>query len=370
MKKADLDEKLLKYLIKGVKDYAIFALDPNGIITTWNIGAQRAKGYTAEEIIGKHFSTFYTEEAKKIDHPAFELAEAIKNGSYEEEGWRVRKDGTLFWAHVTITALIDETGELIGFAKVTRDLTERKKYEEDLKAARDQAVLANQLKTRFVANITHEIRTPLSGIIGLSELIADNETLPKDTQDSGERIFDASKNLLILLNDLLDFAKLEAGKIELEDVPFTIEEVFDEVRGLSESNAKEKGLSVSFSFDKALGGQLHGDYRKLRQILLNLVNNSIKFTSSGGIEVSVEKQEDIMLFAVTDTGMGISKDIQESLFKPFAQGHNSDAFGGTGLGLSICQQFVELLGGEIGMESKPMQGTTIWFTLPIKDGVN
>ncbi len=354
-------------MVSSVKDYAIFALDPTGLIKTWNAGAQRIKGYSADEAIGKHFSMFYTQAAKDTHHPEFELAEAIKHGSYEEEGWRIRKDGTQFWANVTITAVRGANDVVEGFVKVTRDLTERKQYEEELEEAKEEAILANQLKSRFVANITHEIRTPLSGIVGLSELIAGDDKASKDVKDSGQRIFDASKQLLTLLNDLLDFAKLEAGKLEVENVPFQFENILDEVRGLTNAKAKEKSLSLSFNMDETLSKTVVGDATKIRQILMNLVHNSIKFTEKGGIDVSVEKQDKSILVSVTDTGIGVNEAVQSRLFKPFTQGHSSASFGGTGLGLSICQQYIELLGGEIGMVSTPGEGTTVWFTLPLKE---
>lgn len=360
-------EDVFELMVSSVKDYAIFVLSPEGLIKTWNAGAQRIKGYTANEVIGKHFSLFYTEDAKSIKHPEFELREAIKNGSYEEEGWRLRKDGTKFWASVTITAVKNADGGLEGFVKVTRDLTERKRYEEQLEQAKDEAILANQLKSKFVANITHEIRTPLSGIVGLSELIASDKKLPTDTQDSAQRIFDASRQLLTLLNDLLDFAKLEAGKLEIEYGPLHLATILDEVKGLTASKAKEKSLSISATIDETLPETLIGDATKIRQILLNLVHNSIKFTEKGGIDIDVERQDDTIMVTVTDTGIGVSEVIQSRLFTPFTQGHSSTAFGGTGLGLSICQQFVELLGGEIGMVSEPGEGTTVWFTLPLKE---
>ena len=200
-------------MVAAVKDYGIFAISPEGKILTWNEGAKGIKGYTAEEIIGKHFSIFYTEEAKKSNHPAFELEQALKNGSYAEEGWRVKKDGSRFWASVTITPVLSGLG---GFVKVTRDLTERRRIELELAEALDQAIIANRLKSQFVANVTHEIRTPLSGVLSLGEIIAADPKLSSDTHEAAVRVFEASKQLLGILNNLLNFAKLEAGRVEIE----------------------------------------------------------------------------------------------------------------------------------------------------------
>ncbi|MBU6453469.1 MAG: PAS domain S-box protein [Cyanobacteria bacterium REEB67] len=360
-------EETFALMVSAVKDYAIFALSPEGFIKTWNIGAERIKGYTAEEILGKHFSIFYTEQAKAINHPAFELAQALEYGAFEEEGWRIRKDGSQIWVSVTITRVLDKNGTLTGYVKVTRDLTEKRQNELALERAKDEAILANQLKSKLVANITHEIRTPLTGILGLSQLMQDDPHATPDLRDSCQRIFDASKQLLSIINDLLDFAKLEAGKIDVENISFNPGAVADEVRGLLLRAASDKKLSLSLSIDKNVPEQVLGDPLRTRQVLLNLLSNAIKFTESGGVNITITIQDDSLLFAVTDTGIGISPDAQEKLFQPFVQAQESTArvFGGTGLGLSIAQQFVELMGGAIGLVSDPGEGTTVWFTLPL-----
>ncbi len=365
-------ENNFNVMISAIKDYAIFSLSPQGIIQSWNDGAHRIKGYSAEEAIGKHFSMFYTQDAIDRKHPQWELEQAIKNGSYEEEGWRIRKDREKIWASVTITSVHTQEGALKGFVKVIRDLTERRRHETDLEKARDEAILANVLKSKFIANITHEIRTPLSGIVGLSQLIADDTNLDKETQDVGVRIFDASRQLLTILNSLLDFAKLEAGKVDIERISFNVAKIIDDVVGLSKTQAQDKKLSISTNISPQVPEMIVGDPGKLRQVLSNLIHNAIKFTNHGGIEVSVDRQETSILFSVTDTGIGITPETQEKLFKPFVQAHESTArlFGGTGLGLSIGQQLVELMGGSIGLISAPGQGSTIWFVLPINMSSN
>ncbi|HEY9715001.1 MAG TPA: ATP-binding protein, partial [Chroococcales cyanobacterium] len=354
-------ERAFAMMVQAVTDYAIFKLDANGRVRTWNQGAEQINGYKAQEIIGKDFSIFYTEEARNISHPQFELKEAVKNGSYEEEGWRVRKDGSVFWASVTITHVPD------GFLKVTRDLTERKRHETQLEEARNQALAANRLKSQFVANVTHEIRTPLTSIVGLSEL------LMEETRDNGElgtsarTIFESSRLLLGLLNDLLDFAKLESGKMVIESTPFSVSRLVEDVVGLNKARAEQKGLSFISSFAPDVPALVKGDPAKVRQILLNLVHNAIKFTDAGGIELSVSMKDQHIYFAVTDTGIGISKEKQDKLFHPFSQAHDSTArdYGGTGLGLSIAQQYAQLLQGEIGVLSEAGQGSTFWFAVPL-----
>lgn len=358
-------EQKFDLMVAAVKDYAIFALDSSGYVITWNTGAERIKGYTAAEVIGKHFSIFYDEEAKKRNHPAFELEEALKNGSYEEEGWRVKKDGSLFWSAVTITPISGRAG---GFIKVTRDLTEQKEYEIKLEKALEQALLANKLKSEFVASITHEIRTPLASIIGLAELMAGGTDIDNETRDSAAIIFDSSKLLLGLLNDLLDFSKLEAGKVNIEMLSYSLEELVGDVVGLVANRAEQKQLEFIVKITDSVPKQIIGDSNKVRQILLNLVSNAIKFTESGGIEIFVERRGDELYFSIADSGIGISAEAQEKLFQPFSQAHNSTArlYGGSGLGLSIAQQYVHLMGGEIGLFSKIGRGSTFWFVLPLR----
>lgn len=360
-------EETFNLMVAAVKDYAIFAISPDGTILSWNEGAKRIKGYEPEEIIGQNISTFYSDENRQNKHPEFELKEALRTGSYEEEGWRYKKDGSRFWASVTITPYGGESG---GFVKVTRDLTERKKSEDQLFEARDQAIAANRLKSQFVANVTHEIRTPLSGVIGLGELLANNPDLDSDTHEAAVRSFEASKQLLSILNELLDFAKLEAGRVDLESEPYSMSDVVDEVIGLSRSRADEKGLSLSSKLID-VPEKVIGDSGKVRQVLLNLVHNAIKFTQKGGVQIEIEHADNLYQFSIIDTGIGVKKEDQDKLFLPFSQAFDSatKAFGGTGLGLSIAQQYVELMGGTIGFVSDEGRGTTVWFNLPAGDSV-
>lgn len=351
-------------IVSAIKDYAILILSQDGIIMTWNEGAERIKGYRADEIIGKHFSVFYTAEANSSSHPAYELKKALEDGSYQEESWRVRKDGSEFWASVTITPI---DGGKMGFVKVTRDLTERRQNEIALELARDTAIEANELKSALVANISHEVRTPLSGILSISELLSRDPKLDADTIDSASRIFAASQRLMTILSDLLDFAKLEAGRVDTESIPFSLVEVVDEVIGLTTSKAEAKGLVLAAVINEA-PNILQGDPSKIRQVLLNLINNAIKFTEEGGIELTVKARDSRIQFAVTDTGIGIPEELQAKLFHPFiqAKGSTSRLFGGTGLGLSIAQQYVKLMNGDIGMFSAEGIGTTVWFTIPVE----
>jgi PAS domain S-box-containing protein len=366
-------EEVFRHMVSSVKDYGIFLLDKNGNIVTWNAGAERIKGYTQDEVIGRHFSMFYTAEANAENHAQHELEVAEKTGHYEEEGWRVRKNGDLFWASVTITPFRDEAGGLRGFIKVTRDLTERRNAELELKKARDAAIEANRLKSQFVANISHEVRTPLAGVIGMAEVLKLDSALTQDQHEAAEHIFTSSQRLLSVLNDLLDFSKLEAGYIEVDNVEFSPRKLIDDVARLVESPAKKKNLQIETIIAESVPERVIADEAKLRQTLLNLAHNAEKFTKTGFIRISLdsERQADGNLwftFTVTDSGIGIKPEVQTKLFEPFVQADGSTRrrYGGTGLGLSISKRFIELMGGKIGMNSDGETGSTFWFTVPVE----
>lgn len=355
-------EESFAHVVAAVEDYAIFALDSEGHIRTWNEGARKINGYSKEEVLGQHFSIFYTEFDRAKKHPEFELQQALKSGSYRENGWRIRKDGSIFWTAVTITPINGKHG---GFIKVTRDLTEQRNHEAALETARDQALSANQWKSQFVANVTHELRTPLSSLVGLSELLAKDQSLDPEVRSTTETMFESSKLLLNMVNELLDFAKLEAGKMGIEHVPYSLRKLIKSVVKILRHKADEKSLRLSTHISEDVPDTLVGDACKVRQVLMNLIENSIKFTDSGAIEVSAAVTQNHLEVIVTDTGIGIPAEKQQGLFKPFSQVHDSVAkYGGTGLGLSISAQYVHLMGGKIGVISESTRGSTFWFVLP------
>src|SRR4051794_6337156 len=279
-------EERFRLLVQGVKDYAIFMLDPKGFVSSWNEGAQRIKGYTAREIIGRHFSTFYPAEDLAAGKPAWELEVAERDGSVEDEGWRLRKDGTRFWANVVITALHNARGELVGFAKVTRDLTERREAERQaLDAARRaaEAEAANRAKSEFLAAMSHELRTPLNAIGGYVELLemGIGGVVSEVQRDYLGKIQRSQRHLLTIINDLLNFSRLEAGQIEYEQGRVPLGESIRTVLVMLERQAAEKEIALSAGACPP-GMAAWADQARVEQVILNLCNNAVKFTEPGG----------------------------------------------------------------------------------------
>jgi PAS domain S-box-containing protein len=364
-------EERFRLLVQGVKDYAIFMLDPDGRVMTWNEGAQRIKGYLAEEIIGRSFSAFYPAEDVTAAKPQRELAIAIREGKYEEEGWRVRKDGSLFWANVLITAVRGNEGRLIGFAKVTRDLTERRAAQERALAdARRVAEVeaSSHAKSEFLAAMSHELRTPINATLGYVELIALGIRGPvtDGQRDDLERIRRSQQYLLGIITDLLNYSRVEAGQLEYDLTPVLAHALVEAVVPMVAPQAVAKGLVVEQGPcpDELVA---RADRAKAEQVVLNLLSNAVKFTPSGGrVTIRCGARDDGVVISVTDTGPGIPPTKQAAIFEPFVQLGRTLTSGheGTGLGLAISRDLARGMGGDVTVESVPGQGATFTFVLP------
>jgi len=367
-----LSEERFRLLVQGVKDYAIFMLDPRGYISTWNAGAERIKGYTDGEILGKHFSVFYTPEDLADGKPARELEIATATGVYEEEGWRIRKDGSRFWANVVITALRKPDGSLAGFAKVTRDLTDKRAAQERaIEAARKAAASdeANRAKSEFLAAMSHELRTPLNAIGGYTELISMGVRGPvtQEQVDDLQRIKRSQQHLLGIINDILNFSRMEAGQITYEYSKVPVSSVIESVGHMIEPQMLTKNLELAVG-ECPPDAVAWADKSKFEQILLNLLSNAVKFTNEGAVTVVCDRHDEGRVgITVNDTGVGIPSDQLERIFEPFVQVGRSLTQGhsqGTGLGLAISRDLARGMGGDIVVSSELGKGSQFRVTLP------
>jgi protein-histidine pros-kinase len=362
-------EDSMRQLIESLQEYAIFLLDADGRVATWNAGAERIKGYRAEEIIGKHFSCFYLDEDKALERPAKTLNDALVHGQSQDEGWRVRKDGQRFWARVTISRVLDRDGHLLGFSKVTRDRTERRKMELALREKNIELQKTVEARDLFLANMSHELRTPLNGIIGFAEFLADEKPGPVSPKQKEylEDILHSGKHLLHVINDVLDLAKVEAGKMELSSEAFSIAKAIDDVYAALELTAQKKQLQIRIELDPDFD-EVTLDRNRFKQVLYNLFSNAVKFTDEGGsVEVLTEKiDKNRFRLVVADTGIGIKPEDLKRLFKEFEQINPGQCRGqGTGLGLALTRRIVELQSGTIDVESQFGKGTKFTIVLPM-----
>ncbi|MEJ1129981.1 PAS domain S-box protein [Variovorax sp. CCNWLW225] len=348
-----MSEERFRLLVEGVKDYAIFMLDPGGHIVSWNLGAQKNKGYEASEIIGQHFSVFYPPEVAAIGWPEQELRNALRDGRFEDEGWRIRKDGSRFWASVVITALHDATGRHRGFAKVTRDLTERRR----VTALEDEG----RRVTNFLAMLGHELRNPLAPISNALELLKREKTESAVIAHTRDIIGRQLRQMTRLVDDLLDVGRITSGKIHLESKPVRLREAIAEAAEAVRPLIESKSQTLHLQYQEA-DPWISGDRARLIQIVSNLIHNAAKFThNSGNVHVSLSQVGEDADISVRDDGPGIPpKDLQR-IFDLFVQGEQNMARsqGGLGLGLSLVQQLTTLHGGRVSAFStgRPGEGS-------------
>lgn len=359
----------IKSVISSTSMDTMITFDDKGMILTVNPSLFPMFNYEEQEVIGKHIHELMPELCmKQLEGMTEQTAEGLSSGRLIEVMPK-RKDGSRFHAEIKMGSThVDD--ELI-FACTVSDITERKKTERELLAAKEAAEIADRAKTDFLAMVSHEIRTPMNGILGMTNLLTETE-LNEEQRDFTEIILKSGDSLLGVINDILDYAKIEAGKLELEKIPFALQSCLDESIDLFMAKARENNLDLVCSIAEDVPEYLYGDVTKLRQILMNLISNAIKFTNEGHIkvEVSLDKpalsmSDDLILkFEVCDTGVGIPVEKMAQLFQPFSQLDSSMTrkYGGTGLGLAICKNLVELMDGTIICEPNAPSGAKFRFT--------
>ena len=363
-----LSELRYRLLVEGVIDYAIFSLDANGYVTSWNLGAERIKGYKPDEIIGKHFSTFYTDKDRAAGLPETVLRTAASEGHFTGEGWRVRKDGSRFWSNVVVTALRDDEGNLYGFSKVTRDMSERKQLLDALEQHSRELELrvreredSNAELEAFAYSVSHDLRAPLRAIAGFAEAMWEDcgASLDDRGRDYLNEITGAASRMNVLVQDLLDYGRVNRIDMPLERVKLAdavanaVDQLKDDRRGALTVNVSPELFVV-------------GHPRVLPQVILNFLTNAFKFhlpSSSPEVQVFAEKREGYVRLSVRDNGIGIAPEHQERIWQVFERLHEREAYPGSGIGLAIVKRAVTRMNGRYRVDSVPGQGSTFWIEL-------
>lgn len=362
-------EERLRLLIANIQDYAIFMIDPKGVVMNWNRGAEKIKGYTAEEIVGKNFELFYPDDQRKIGKPAKNLKQALEDGSYQEENWRIKKDGTLFWADVIITPLYDEKNNLRGFSKITRDITERKEIQEKilnlnkkLEENVHQLESMNAELEAFTYSVSHDLRAPLRAIHGYTKILEEEyiSKLDEDAITMMNSVMQNARKMGQLIEDLLALSHLgrkeitkkktdmnEIVKMVLNEMKATIQEYNTEVilHPLPPANA-DKGLVL--------------------QAVTNLISNAVKYSSKKEkprVEIGFKEENNKVVYYIKDNGSGFNMQYYDKLFGIFQRLHDASEFEGTGVGLALVKRIILRHNGKIWAESELGKGSTFYFTL-------
>jgi hypothetical protein len=360
-------EERYRLLVESIRDYAIFLLDASGHVASWTAAAERMKGYAPAEIIGQHLSVFFTREDRQRGQPEQELRGAAATGRYEGEGWRVRKDGSRFWGDEILTAIRDGSGELRGFAKIVRDLTERQRASLERELLYQQARDANRLKDEFLGTVSHELRTPLNALLGWTHLLRVG-TQEEERRRAIDAIRRNAEIQVQLVDDLLDVSRIISGKMRLQIAPTELTPVLEASAESLQPAARAKGVSLQVECP-ASADTVAADPGRLQQMVWNLLSNAVKFTPAGGrVRLCARRIGNAAEIEVTDTGAGISPDVLPFVFERFRQGDSSSTrtHGGMGLGLALVRHLAELHGGTIEAESGgPGLGATFRLHLPL-----
>jgi PAS domain S-box-containing protein len=360
-------ERRYRTIIEEMTD-GYWETDLTGKFTFFNTQVTKWFRRSREELMGLSNKHFMNEETAmrmaRVFKQIYSTGEPATEFGYEV----IRGDGTTYYVESNISLIRDSTGQPVGFRGISRDVTKRIQAEKELQEAMEVAEAANRSKSEFLANMSHEIRTPMNGIMGMTELTLDTE-LTNQQREYLSMVKASADSLLTLLNDTLDFSKIEAGKLDLEFISFQLRESIEDTLKTLSLRARQKGLTLSCSVEPEVPDALVGDPGRLRQILINLVGNAIKFTGHGQVAVRVAAEAQtvehaLLHFLVTDTGIGIPAEKQQVIFEAFSQadGSTTRRYGGTGLGLTISSKLVALMGGQIWVESRPELGSTFHFT--------
>ena len=380
----------LQSLLDAATQISIIATDATGIIRVFNTGAERMLQYAAREMVGVRTPELLHDPAECLERSrqlSLELGRPVegpelfveygRDRPFDQREWTyIRKDGSRLDVNLVVTPVRTAGGALEGYLGIATDISARKLMEELLHLYNQQlaeqtrrAEEGNRAKSEFLATMSHEIRTPMNGVVGMTELLLLTE-LSTEQRDYADIVLKSADSLLTIINDILDFSKIESGKLQLEAIDFVLRTAIEEVAGLLAERAQSKGLEMACLIHHDLPVVVRGDPGRLRQILTNLLGNSIKFTQTGEVvlraKLAASAGDAVTIrFEITDTGIGIAAEAQERLFQSFSQadGSTTRRFGGTGLGLAISKRLAELMGGNIGVQSEPGQGSTFWFTV-------
>lgn len=363
-------EERFRLLVSGVADYAIFLLESDGRVASWNLGAEKLKGYRADEVIGRSFANFYTEEDRRAGLPEAALSEADAVGRWTDEGWRVRKDGTRFWASVVITRIVGSDGLPRGYAKVTRDLTERKRAEDALRGilARERGTAEqlrkiDRMRSDLVSNVAHDLRAPLGVLRSYLDLLrADwDRSTAADKLEAVDLIAHRVGTLAALADDVFDLVRIDSGYLEVAKHPFDLGKVVAE--GVADGRSLVPAVDVQTTAEPEAWAL--GDPRRTWQVVANLVSNAVKFTAAGTtVRVEIGSRGAEAVVAITDQGPGIALDQQETIFDRFTRLATAADAPGSGLGLFIARSMAALQGGRVEVESTTGVGSTFRLWLP------